>query len=201
MYKQKYEKYKLKYLKLKNSQKGGDMYDDETEDINVENILDEPPMELDNSLPKIDVVEEENDDVVPLVTEKIVTYTPIHPFDLINAKWVDKLKISDDKFVTLKEQFEDKLYLSINTLDDFDQFTDIYGELFSFNDVDPVYGQQDIVRIRWDNLSKKYKGIYVNPGLGEERFETVFYKDKYYPSWWKNELKFLDNGVLKFQRL
>lgn len=90
-----------------------------------------------------------------------------------------------------------KKILLIDNLDDFDNFTDLYGSLNVFLDENVAErGKQSDLFINWDQVEDIYKGVYLKDGLKEDRYEEVYYKGGVYPSWWKSEFTFPD--VLMF---
>lgn len=78
--------------------------------------------------------------------------------------------------------------LTISTNDEFDNFTDKYGEIYD-----------NKLFIRWDNVAKEHSAFYVNPGLNADRYNSALYKNKEYTSWWSTEYPYPPNSAIIFK--
>jgi hypothetical protein len=76
--------------------------------------------------------------------------------------------------------------LLINNVDDFDKFTDIYGEPDNNN-----------MYINWINVADDYKGFKLENTnqLSDQRFSHCYYNGQQYYSWWDNEYYFDDSII------
>jgi len=192
MYKYKYNKYKKKYIDLKNKINEGGIiirseYDESfaQDDRLIEPINDERPYYFrvadkttlniyDHTNPR-DKLREEYKSNYP----KYENIVKLKPDDLYNY--------STDDFIKLEDEPNDKKILRIDNLDDFDTFTEKYGRIRLIKDIDSIYNEKVIV-INYKKLSKLYKGIYINQGLESDRQNIVYYKGKTYKSWWSSDI-------------
>jgi len=173
-YKYLYHKYKYKYLKLKGgSQSEPTLYDDvrnkDIEDIEKEEIVD---------ILEEDITLESISDARTDETES----TEVGTVRKTLGKSAKSYNIEQDQFISLSDNPDKSKILSIDTLDDFDEFTDKYGSVTDNN----------LIYIKWDNVANKYNGIYVNSGLSDERYSTAYFKGKTYKSWWESEFPYDD---------
>lgn len=212
-YKRKYQKYKSKYLSLKNSENfkllEKDVKSDsfsfsresgiDTTKYGVERVpkyidddyrpvVREYPFYLDDD---INVTIRKNELSRPTTFEEENEYINIGKKGL--ARGNIKEDVDDDEFTKLSfEPQKDKILL-IDNIDSFDNFTEKYGKLGS-NDID---NDKEYLYIKWDKVAEDYNGFYLNPGLNKERYNIAFYKGKTYPSWWEYEYDV--NGAIIFE--
>lgn len=99
---------------------------------------------------------------------------------LSKAKSVKKYLLKDTDFINLSDKPNKNKILQVNSLDEFDEFTERYGGITELNDDTVIY-------IKWDKVQENYKGLYVNHGLYEDRYNTAYYEANVYNSWWKLE--------------
>ncbi len=202
-YKYKYNKYKSKYLELCLEQFGGKIDETEIDPYYYTNndgdtmidvrTSDYPPgFDLDSDTVTI----KDSETVVYSDTEDKPINTNIGQRGL--ARGTTKKEFETDKldYTTLKKPDRKKI-LKLDTLDDFDNFTEKYAYLHTFKDRSPKYGLQQLLLIKWDKVAKKYGGIFINQGLTADRFENAFYKGETYRSWWKYDLQINDVVVFK----
>lgn len=77
--------------------------------------------------------------------------------------------------------------LMINNINSFDDFTIKYGEI---NEND------NNIYIKWDDVSNKYKGIYIPSSALGNREDVIPYKDTSVNNWIYNDFVFLDKVVI-----
>ena len=210
-YKQKYYKYKRKYYKLKYgiNQSGG-----LHEDIEKLEQL-EPFMEHDDEImitpfdqdvdpaeeyikmselitrklavPSILVVDEMKDDDTEVDELEVID---VGAFGLARGVVMYDFDFGKGDFVAMEDKPDKTKILKIDTLDDFDNFTEKYGKL-------GVDGEGiKYIYIQWDKVEDDYKGIYVNRGLSDDRENSAFFNNNTYNSWWNFE--FDVDGVVEF---
>lgn len=174
MFKQKYKKYKSKYLKLKNSIMSGgvgvqevDMSDATKNIVNIDKLVDGDDSNPSQDIPRPDLPEIESDDQIIKPTEEIKEES-VRNIELGNSGVTGKVE-PKNKLADIEDIKE------INSIDDFDKFTEKYTN----NNV-----------IDWNKVKKKYKGIYINPAIKIERYELMPDGTDTKPSWWK--LDFID---------
>ena len=84
-----------------------------------------------------------------------------------------------NKFIFSNSKNSQKI-LCINSLNEFDKFTNEYGEITKENNI----------RIIWSNVQRDYAGFYIdkdNEKIYVNRYAKAFYEDKRYTSWLKYE--------------
>lgn len=62
-----------------------------------------------------------------------------------------------------------------------------------FDDFTYKYGaisEDDTLYIHWDKVAKDYKGLYLDEGIRADRQDDAYFNNKYYPSWWNTEFNF-----------
>lgn len=217
-YEYKYNKYKNKYLKLKSSQ---GLFNDGTflitdPDINFDIGADEKVLDATDVSelitpedtnppywPTEDTKEEKDTtfiyDAIPLTTPEAITiHRDIGKDGLARGKFDKLFDMSSSDFTSLNNKSKKKI-LKLDTLDDFDNFTEKYAYIKKFTDRGaPSRAKiQDLLLIRWDKVANDYAGLYINEGLEDDRLNESFYKGKTYDSWWLNDLKSRD--VLIFE--
>ena len=243
MYKEKYYKYKAKYLQLKNSMGGEYTYTIEDTNNIGSNIQSDEEFVKDDIIstytdihstqPYIAKTEEIDDLMTPIESpdtmESTETMEPTvskeqldesentHiydseflgkviegenisevPNDYVSKYGVDvsfvrgspanEYELDPNDIILINDKYEPNMILKLNTDDDFDDFTEKYAQIIDMEDL-------KVISIKWNEVAKKYKGLFINRGLEESRKTDCFYQDKTYPSWWGNEFRF-DNIVL-----
>ena len=171
MYKQKYQKYKSKYLKLKSGMTGGlgvqeiDMSDATKNIVNIDILVDGDDSQPSQDIPRKDLPTIEDDDVI-IKLEQEEKQENQRPIELgtsgITGKVVSKDKL-DDIIGKIKQ---------IDSIDDFDKFTDKY---------------MDNEKINWSKVKSKYAGIYINPSIKDVRYELMPDGTNTRTSWWKTD--------------
>lgn len=176
-YKHLYYKYKYKYITLRDgSQSDPQLYDQ---------ILNKDVRDIDSEITETteDTFREELslDNISEIRTDE-TEETEVGIVKVIKGKAVKSYNIEQDQFISLQDGPDKAKILSINTLDDFDNFTEKYAQI---KDDNTLY-------INWDVLRTHYKGLYINTGLAEDRYKVAYYKDDTYKSWWETEFPFDD---------
>lgn len=96
-----------------------------------------------------------------------------------HGKVVDHYSIDDNDFVHISAPIIHDKILSIDDTKSFDKFTNRYGYLKTKNNKPRIY-------IKWNNVKKDYDGIYIDKDADlSDRYNTAFYNDKKYKSWFK----------------
>lgn len=80
--------------------------------------------------------------------------------------------------------------LFIDNIDDFDSFTEKYGDINEYGDL----------YIKWDQVSKEYKGFCLDEGISGDRFEEAYYKGEIKNSWWKFEYDYGTDDCIIFSK-
>lgn len=159
-----------------------------------------------NKDPTYEPLEEFIDPEISLITragtEPDITYDDIlaastdetEEFDfgtkvLTRGKSIKKFNLKEDDFINLSEVPNKNKVLQLNTLDEFDEFTEKYGNIGELND-------EKIIYIDWKIVRNNYKGLYINHGLYDDRYNTAYYEANVYTSWWK--LEYHANDTLLF---
>lgn len=219
MYKHKYYKYKKKYLELQ--KKGGQqksLHDGtfivsntndigsnmETEEEFVQDdMISESETEHDNHPymtigkdPDINIYDEKRDDLADPPGSDNDYVSKFGPTDsLVRGKLLNEYEIDEDDIIHLDDKYLPNKILKLDTLDDFDNFTELYGYVINFSEGAKSYRPVDyMVGIYWNKVMDKYKGVFINKGLEESRKDELIYKGVSYPSWWANDFQF-DNIV------
>lgn len=99
-------------------------------------------------------------------------------------------------FLDEYEYKDDMDFLKLNNINDFDNFTEKYGDVDEYRDIDPIYGSTEMLFIKWNEVAKEYSGLYVNNGIKTQRQLDCIYKDKIYKSWWIKDLG--EYNIIKF---
>ncbi|XWV25776.1 hypothetical protein QJ857_gp1312 [Tupanvirus soda lake] len=73
-------------------------------------------------------------------------------------------------------------YLFIETIESFDAFTQNYG----------ILNEYGVINIKWNLVSKDFKGIGISSELVDDRYLVTYFFGKEYPSWWNAEYYFED---------
>lgn len=212
MYKRKYYKYKYKYLILKG---GGDFtqpiddpdivdFDEETQLYPIEN-----EDMVDTTVDLGELEEEDNEKFAQyrnsyegfneFLSENLQQIiVDVGTFGKARGKryTIDDFEESD--FIYLKDKSNKDKILRITSLNDFDQFTDKYGQLHAINDdnINDIY-------IEWGKIADEYRGVYITSSVLQGRDHQIPYKNKTVNNWvntdpnWNNrEYNFLDEVVL-----
>lgn len=106
----------------------------------------------------------------------------IHPF---KGKMVDPFAMEDTDFTSLiktrnpTRAMRDKILL-LDTIELFDNFTNIYGSIKTIKNIPQIV-------IDWDAVALTYGGFYLDKDNSyyNDRYEIAFLKGKKYASWWK----------------
>jgi hypothetical protein len=174
MYKHKYLKYKTKYLNLK--YKEFDVFSPENSDIEREDEYFDQDETIQFSDSDSDIATND-DNISDNITPNAPTHALFKELDIgINGLARGKPHLLDDFD---KNQYIYELYpdpdkiLYINSLDLFDKFTDKYGVI-----------HEDKITIKWDSVMDHFRGIYIDNGLINDRFDNAYFGDKTYISWW-----------------
>jgi len=110
-------------------------------------------------------------------------------FGLVRGRQKRLSNFGEDDYTHVNAHNKDKI-LKLDTSDDFDNFTEEYGFLYKNN-----------VFIRWHKVANNYKGILINLGLKETKYEDdIIFKGKSYQSWWKTEYNIDDNKIFIFEQ-
>jgi len=78
--------------------------------------------------------------------------------------------------------------LFINTVENFDLFTHLYGYKES----------KYSVGINWINVFNHFKGFKLDCSLFNERFFNVYFDGKMYSSWWDDEYYYDDKIIIPY---
>lgn len=196
MYKEKYHKYKNKHLKWVQEHgftdpDNGDGYDEDNPDNVPDDELemrDIPDDELTESLE--DAVENDpqefegfntgsTDDIISEddLNQKVLD---IGQFAKARGQSFDIDEFDKKCFIHLENKPNKMKILSIDDTNSFDDFTNKYG-----------YIENNNIYIRWDEVSRKYKGVLIASSSQGERQEddTIPYKGKTKPNWVIHDLK------------
>lgn len=221
MYKHKYYKYKTKYLNMRSSFQGGtylanEDVDDESDlgqdeefietdsdeitesvDMTTDTTSYNPYNDLDTDKESIKVYDSEEvtvDEPDEPELEDIGEYGPIS--SIAKGRSVPLDEFSDDDYIHFNDKYVKDKILKLDTVDDFDNFTEKYGYVQKFKD-------QQVLIIKWNDVLKEYKGITVNEGLLAQRQDDVFFNGHTYDSWLGDEILFnifKDGSVFVFQQ-
>lgn len=213
-YKYKYNKYKTKYLELctihsisnSEEQSGGDAYynsnNGEMDPMYYINMGDDTMVDaVSSDFPYAPAdfsnTSVYNSEVILYSdTEEKPVNTNIGNRGLARGTSKKEFETDDRDYTTFEKPDKSKI-LKIDTIDDFDNFTEKYAYVHSFKD-SGNYDIQKLLLIKWNKVIKKYGGIYINGGLEADRFENAFYKGETYNSWWKYDFKMKD--VIIFEK-
>lgn len=208
MYKHKYLKYKSKYLSLKKEldldQEGGSgcikekgksftsiaprNVERQKEFIDMDNMVSDvepktPTYLLDRQDPDsvsiMSSTEEEIDSEqdTDVDTETIKPDTEVEDdlgaHDIVRIKKVKRFDISENQLKTFDDETDTDKILYLKTLDNFDDFTELYG-----------FVRDKTLFIKWSEVSKNHRGLFIEEGLAEQRKNEAFYEQETYRSWW-----------------
>lgn len=194
MYQYKYRKYKSKYHKLQrqvggsqsNLQGGVDSGEIDLSDvgkniINVDIMEEEDHNDPSQEIPRPDQPNIEQDDIIIVPTQEI-------------KQRENKIFTigSDEYSITVNIEPKDIMIanniLELNSIDDFDNFTNKYGLI-----------HKDKLVINWPKVSKKYEGIYINDTLKQDRFTLLPYGTDTKESWLSFEFVTTNDEVVIFK--
>jgi hypothetical protein len=113
-------------------------------------------------------------------------------FGLAQGKEKDIMNIDESDYITINDKPNKKKILRIYNVDDFDEFTDRFGNMYDHNNKQFLY-------IKWNKVADHYKGILIDDGLNNERYTQAFYKGEMYNSWWSNEYKVDNKKAIIFE--
>ena len=183
MYKQKYLKYKKKYLSLVNegfvpdeisssdAEEVGDIktireiLDDESEKKIEDEILETPGYIGDSNI----------------TTDKINKIVPIG--NKIHGKICEYDNFNEDEFILTLSPNKNKI-LNISTKELFDQFTDKYGFII-----------KKTLKIDWLTVENHFRGLYINSSIENRTIECP-YLNKVMTSWIVYEYKYIDDVII-----
>lgn len=203
MYRHKYHKYKNKYLRLRENTYLVTDSDVEPDDDHIKYDIATTPEDPNPPYYPAESTKEDTEvwDTVLLTTpeaptiikdigKSIIDKSELNTY-MTRGKILKPFEVSGSEYTSVNKPNNNKI-LKINTVDEFDDFTDRYGYVYKFIDSSPVYGVQELLLIRWTDVAGDYKGLYINEGLQNERFTEVFFRGRTYPSWWNTEFKITD---------
>lgn len=196
-YREKYLKYKNKYLALKKELSEGSFFIEEEEareaqELELNEIEDEPSISRINAdrRPYIPDIPGDVDDQFNMYvySPTLASEDKIHDVGKVGTVKGKSMNVYDlqeaDKIIFGKSPDKTKV-LMLDTLDHFDSFTDKYGNVIKS-------AGDNILTIKWDEVSSNYKGLYINPGLAADRFDMAVFKDNTYKSWWTSDMEQFD---------
>lgn len=193
MFKHKYLKYKSKYLELKKISK----QEGEFEVLDTDNVerdpefiaVDELTTGVRSTFPSYLMDAQDPDSVEIISTESPRSEEDVEVIkedseEEVNIGAVDKLRVgreksydfSEEDFISMEDDHDKSKILHLKTLDDFDDFTELYGDI-----------KENYLYIRWSEVANNYRGVFVDGGLSEDRKEEAFFEQESYTSWWTNE--------------
>lgn len=210
MYKHKYYKYKNKYNKITEGSNIntdpdlGDGYntsildpvpDDELdfrwipEDEIAENInrlisLKQNFEGFDNDRPSTSEAEFINEDLNQTIID-------VGLYGKARGRIYDPATFDDSSFIQLEKKPHKTKILTIETQDDFDDFTQKYGQI---NDKDQR------IYINWNIVAQKYKGFYLKSSSLGDREDTIPYMNRTINSWVYYDFNNIDDVVI-FKKL
>ena len=111
--------------------------------------------------------------------------TDIGMYGLARGREHEKGRYNKKMYVSINKPADKSKILAIRNLDDFDKFTEMYGELGSDDDDT----ENEYIYIKWNEVAERYKGFYLSSGLSSERYSNAIFKDHTYASWWEAEYK------------
>jgi len=94
------------------------------------------------------------------------------------GKVVDSFAVDETLFARIKDTVRHDRILFIDTLKDFDKFTNRYGFIGKKDGI-------EFININWAKVKEHYIGFYINKdtGLKEDRYLVAFFDSKRYSSW------------------
>jgi len=207
MYKEKYYKYKNKHKKwirennFVDPDKGDGYNDDNPESVSDEELVlrDIPDEELDKSLE-----EKVNDDIQQfqgfdtkagndVITENLnQKVMDVGLFAKARGKVCSYDDFEKKDFIHFNNKPNKTKILELDNKNSFDSFTEKYGFIDK---------KDKNVYIKWDQVNKKYKGIYVASSVLSDRDDTIPYMGKTKANWVNHDLKekYLDKAII-FQK-
>lgn len=188
MYKQKYLKYKKKYLM---SIKGGFVPDeltssDEEEVSDIEEINEGVDEEVTEKIEEKILKEPEYVGDSNITTDKINKIVPIGKSvhgKIMNYDNFDSEEYTTVIFTDIETPIKNKI-LKIDNKESFDKFTDKYGFI-----------KKKTLMIDWLIVEKHYRGIYVSSSI-ENRVDEATYLNKVMISWVTYEYKYIDDVII-----
>lgn len=208
MYKKKYYKYKNKYLKLIS---GGDY--DIPENIDPDDLDGLEELPIDEHELDLEAEEEIDSEMKEKASERgeFIGFDIDPGTDFINESLQQDIvdiglkknargkihlysDFDPDIYIKLKDKSEKTKILIIDTTEDFDDFTIKYGFLDK-ND-NQIY-------ISWEEIARKYKGIYISSSSQGDRDEDIPLGEKTTENWLDYDYNFIDDVIIfvKFRNL
>lgn len=213
MYQQKYKKIKNKYLKLKHKMKGSSYITNEDfpeieqeDDYFTDDRLIKPSEELfpfyikDEEKDTVEIKNIDGPKPVPNLPEE-PKIRDVGIFGLARGISEKKYNLKEIDFIKWKDKADKNKILIIDNIEDFDDFTYKYGALDKYKIADQVYGDQTVLYIKWNEVKKDYKGLYLDEGIKEERYNEAYFNGKLYDSWWQLEFDFDDTLIFKEDKM
>lgn len=120
-------------------------------------------------------------------------------FNLIRGKVYEFYELDKNNIITWKDKKDNSKILHLQTVDEFDKFTEKYG--FIFSKIDDVHNDPDtIVAIKWNIVSEDYKGLYIDPGLNSDRYKNAMLDNDLHNSWWISEYNIPQTKYIVFMK-
>lgn len=214
MYKNKYYKYKQKYLLLKGGGADFGTPEDEPDVVNYDDIPDLNPIE--NELDTMVDLGQEEEEIREMFAEYPNEYEGFNEalsdnlqqivvdvglFGLARAKRYTIDDFDNSFFIDINSKPDKTKILRIDNIDDFDKFTEQYGKLDSKNNNNNIY-------IKWDDIASKYRGFYLTSASLQNRDQQIPYKNitvnnwvNTEPIWNTGEYNFIDEVLLFVKEL
>lgn len=206
MYKEKYYKYKNKHNKwlqennFVDPDKGDGYNEDNPESVSDDELIlrDIPDEELSESLESSvnnDKQQFEGFDTKSgndIITENLnQTNIDVGLFAKARGKLFDYSDFNKSDFIYFNNKPNKSKILHLDNHNSFDEFTEKYGFI----------NKDKNLYIKWDQVNKKYKGIYVASSVLNDREETIPYMGKTVQNWVNNDLRgqYLDKAII-FQK-
>lgn len=186
-FKQKYIKYKTKYIHKKHQ--------------NMENQMDDTTNADDSPIKQI--TESYDSSVLDDSTEYTTSTNDSDEFPRnIPIGFAKNIMVILDKdsdyhkdFISVfQKKISKESILSIKTIEEFDEISKRYGKLGN-NDDDP---DKDFIYLDWIRFFGDYKGLHIDPTLYDDRYTMAIFDGKSYLSWWKNDIddQLIDSIIL-----
>jgi hypothetical protein len=217
-YKKKYAKYKTKYIELRdkllkyensmvfssNSEYTDNVIDPDyiKQDQLIRSTNSKYPYYLNVDSGDEDSVEinsgaepESSDSTDLFIAEETQKDVGIFGVNSARGKIRPKSEFSSTDFTKLDKTNGKNKVLLIDNIDTFDEFTELYGGIYNImtesteSTNSSVSADKAFLYIKWNKVADKYRGIFIHPGIMNDRFSSALFKGILYDSWWQGEYK------------
>jgi hypothetical protein len=93
--------------------------------------------------------------------------------------------MDEEDFTRINDKYLINKILLIADVKAFDTFTNKYGSV-----------NKDKIKINWEKVRLRYKGIYLEKGIKQFRYNNVYLNNQKYKSWWRSKNNELEEEIV-----